>query len=588
MDKAPVVSRGTASPAAVSPVAASPVAVSPVAANPRRLVFAPGVKAIRDFRTGRFALFNDCEVPVSRYLVFDADESDVLALRRGLDEEAFRAALPRQAEDYLAAFDEEGFFAPPEPAADRIRHVRRGYDAAMRAREKALHQDLEEKLESFRRDGTRPWSTFAPPDSAPFVEVSLLITDACNLRCRYCHVMDNAPDLPSDKAVGVMSEATLAAFARTFVDYIRQRWGMGCLNVVFFGGQPSLKGKVRAFLCHAAAYLSAYAAREKIFIRFAIDDNGTQIDDDLIAFFKAYDVRVALSFDPPVEVNDWQRPFPGHASKSGRTVENGLRRLLDAGVRVGLRATVSDQNQSAVRRSIETYAAWGLTAASFIPMQDVAHGRRVTGVAAPDPAILKREYLDAFEAVLKLYDSTGRVFDFGPITSILHRVARGGERQTCGMGDIYFAVDPTGRAFACHRDLIDRYLIGDVAAPDCARRLLDAPLRQTCPQVTSFYDPELFCEHPNACAAEAKNEISCAACPILAFCGGSCPAASLAHYGCTNIGVSVLVDSDPARGTERCRFSRELVEELFWHFIDEPPASPFRRYCTALFGEVPA
>jgi len=550
-----------------------------------RLAFARSVKLIRDLKTGRFALFNDYEAPIPHYLIFEPKEADVLALRKGLSEDEFRDAFPEDAEAYLAAFNEQRFFAALDPPAERIRAVRSSYDGYIHDRQAELQADLEKKLRAWHEAGARPWSSFEPHPAAPTAEVSLLITDACNLRCRYCHVMDNAPQVPHPPRLGVMSDATLEAFARTFCAYVKGRWGTGCVNVVFFGGQPSLKGKVRDFLFRAARRLCAVAAEEGTFLRLSIDDNGTQIDDELIAFFKTYGFHVSLSFDPPVEVQDWQRPFPGRASASGKVVEAGLKRLLGSGVRVGLRATVSDLNQSRIREAVEKYAGWGLTAAAFIPMQDVAHGKSVSGVGAPDPATLKREYLCAFDAVLQLFEKTGRVFDLGPVTSVLHRIARGGERQTCGMGDVYFAVDPAGQVYACHRDLIDTYRLGDVAEPGCAARMLVPPIEKTCPQVTSFYDPSLFCSAPGRCAAEKTNALACAACPVLAFCGGSCPAASLAQYGCTNIGVSVLVDSDPARGAERCRWSREFVEELFWRYIDEPPHSPFRRYCTALFGE---
>lgn len=396
--------------------------------NRHALKFVSSAKVIPDRASDRFAVFNDYEAPVDHYMVFDGADAPVLALKEGCTYDTLSGTLGREKADaYLKTFQEQGLFAHAEPPAERIERVRSAYNA--QGRGAGLRDDLEAKLVRYKADGSTPWSAFSPHPEAPAVEVSLLITDACNLRCRYCHVMDSDNVLPAVPKTGVMSEEVLQDFARTFIGFIKQRWGTGCLNVVFFGGQPSLRGKVRAFLFEAADYLASQAAREKVFIRFSIDDNGTQIDDELIAFFTKYDFDVSLSFDPPVAANDWQRPFPGKDPKSGATIEEGLRRLVQSDVRVGLRATVSDRNQDHVYESVVKYSGWGLRSASFIPMQDVAHGRTVAGVRAPDPAVLSQQYTRAFEHVLDLFEKTGAVFDFGPVTSILHRIANGGKSR---------------------------------------------------------------------------------------------------------------------------------------------------------------
>lgn len=545
--------------------------------------FSPAVKRIESLDGTRFLLIHCNQERLDYYPIFEQHERGLLCLYDGASLSRLKEIFPDgKAEEYIAFFQRNGYFDSMKDAfyfTDKIRKSNDSYHISLYGK---LYHDIMHKLKLYHADPSIPWSTYKSPVNSGNIEVSLFITDLCNLSCKYCHVIDNVEAKPKISCGKIMSQETLESFAKQFIDYIKSRFQLGCLTVCFFGGQPALQGYVRRFLYSAAEYLSQKCAEEKIYIKFSIDDNGTQVDDELMAFYKRYNFEVNLSFDAPADVNSLQRPFLNSSVPSGDVVESHLKKFLEYGVDVGLRATVSNHNQSRILEAIKKYSAWGLTAASFIPMQDIVHGKKVLEISSPDPEIFQKELIKAFDYVLDLYDSQKILFELGPVTSILHSIVSGGTIQPCGMGDIYYAVSPEGDVFTCHRDLIPEYFVCHLRDKEFLNKMKAIPESQKCSSFYSMMDKNMFC-HQEECSCKKATRNICGECDVLIFCGGCCPAASKAQYGCRNWGVSALMDSDPALGEKRCKWSKELIRYLLWKHLDAQSSSSIKQYTKALF-----
>lgn len=552
--------------------------------NSTYLKFSPSVKCIEDAEKKRFLLINCRNEKLDYYPVFDYDERDLLNLQSGVSMNSLQEMFSnKKADQYIGFFQRNGYFDQLEDGilfTDRIRKNNENY---CRSRYYEIYKDIENKLKIYNSDQSIPWSNYSAPPNIASIEVCFLITDICNLKCKYCHVIDNIELNQRKVSRKIMTEQMLVSFTKQFIIYIKNRFNIGCLKICFFGGQPALKGKVRNFLYRAADYISKEGAKQKIYIKFAIDDNGTQVDNELIKFYKQYGFQVSLSFDAPEDVNSIQRPFPGSNRKSGVIVEENLKRLIDNEVDVGLRATVTNHNQSRILEAIKKYSNWGLTAAAFVPMQDVAHGKKVLGITSPEPEVFGKELIKTFNFVLELYETKKNLFDFGPITALLHSIVSGGTTQPCGMGDNYFAVNPTGDIYTCHRDLIPEYYVCNLNDSAFLKKMNAIPENQKCPSFYSMIDPNTLCSD-KLCACKKPLKTNCSECEVLIFCGGLCPAASIAQYGCINRGVSILLDSDPSYGEDRCRWSKELISHFLWQYLDAENNSLIKKYTREIFS----
>lgn len=551
------------------------------------LKFNDRIRCIKDDNQKRFSLINIDNVPLDNYPIFQLDEKPLLQLFNGIVYKDLIEQMPEiLVRNNLTYFIDNDFFTSYDNQLNLTVKIRKESNEYYKNLFPLISADLEKKLKKYYSNPNIPWSCYSPHPNAAKIEISLFITDMCNLKCSYCHVVDNIEKIDEKPKYykDIMTDECLKEFSSKFLEYIKNRYNTGCLSIVFFGGQPALRGKVRDFLYKSASYLSKQAAKEKIFISFGIDDNGTQIDDDLIEFYKKYNFHVNISFDPPTYVNSKQRAFIDSKQDSGYVVDQGIKYLLEKEIPIGMRSTVSNLNQQLIMESVKYYTEVGLRCAAFIPMQDVAHGKKVNQVSSPNPSILYKEYKKAFEYILDLYKDKGIIFELGPLTSIIHSIIRGGKIQSCGMGDIYFAVSTTGSVYTCHRDLIDEFFITNVFDNEFIEKMNNIPLNRTCNTIFSFFEPEIYCTDKKECSCKNDLLYNCKNCEVLAFCGGLCPAASLAQYGCMNYGVSDLLDSNPNLLENRCKWSKKLIKDFFWRYIDSNDESIFYKYIENLLG----
>jgi hypothetical protein len=229
------------------------------------LQFKPPVRFITDSVSGRFILLNLNKIQQDFYPVFQPDEAAFLRLIDGISLADLRKETSHlDLEEYLAFFLKHGYFDQPRDVRTLIREVREGANSQYRGIYEVIQGDIEAKLAQWHKDNSRPWSAQKAHYGSAKIEVSLLISDLCNLQCRYCHVLDNLEPTIRNRAGRTMDLATLEAFGKGFFRYIKARYGSGCLNVVFFGGQPALIGKVRRFLFEAAEKLAVMADRKSV------------------------------------------------------------------------------------------------------------------------------------------------------------------------------------------------------------------------------------------------------------------------------------------------------------------------------------
>lgn len=109
------------------------------------------------------------------------------------------------------------------------------------------------------------------------MNISLILTRQCNLRCRYCFETHEDCMMTEDTALRA-------------VDFVAKHSGQNC-GISFFGGEP--------LLCKNLIYKCVERANthsDKIF-RYNMTTNGLMLDEEFLKFACSNDIDIALSHD---------------------------------------------------------------------------------------------------------------------------------------------------------------------------------------------------------------------------------------------------------------------------------------------------
>ena len=210
------------------------------------------------------------------------------------------------------------------------------------------------------------------------------ISRACNLKCVHCYNdsgSSKAPDeLSTDEAKVVLDD--LAEF--------------GVPSVLFSGGEPLMR--------HDLFELIAYAVEKGL--RAVISTNGTLITAELAEKIKQNNVSyVGISLDGIGKIND---QFRGVEGAFDRAVA-GIRNCQDAGVRIGLRLTLTKRNVQDLESLFDFFEKENIERACFYHFVPSGRGENI----AKDDLTHKqtREAIDIILAKTKQYKQAGRKTD---------------------------------------------------------------------------------------------------------------------------------------------------------------------------------
>jgi radical SAM protein with 4Fe4S-binding SPASM domain len=184
-------------------------------------------------------------------------------------------------------------------------------------------------------------------------------TRRCNLRCAHCYSASGsepAPDeLTGDEARAMIDD--LAAF--------------GCPALLVSGGEPLLRADVPDLIAHARA----------AGLRTVLSTNGTRLDATLAGKLRAIGLSyVGVSLDgASAETNDRFRGQKG-AFDAALT---GIRHCLAAGVKVGLRFTVTGQNAADIDGIFDLIEREGIPRVCFYHLVSAGRGGELRNELLP-------------------------------------------------------------------------------------------------------------------------------------------------------------------------------------------------------------
>ncbi len=210
------------------------------------------------------------------------------------------------------------------------------------------------------------------------------ITRNCNLKCIHCY---------NDSGAGKSCNDLNTEEAKAVLDDLAQ---FGVPSVLFSGGEPLMRPDLFELI--------GYAADKGL--RTVISTNGTLITNDVAKKIKEQGVSyVGISLDGIGLINDKFRGVDGAFDKTAQ----GIRNCQDAGVRIGLRLTLTKRNVQDLEVLFDFLETEDIERACFYHLVPSGRGAGIT-----DEDLTHAQSRNAIETILlktKIFKQAGRKTD---------------------------------------------------------------------------------------------------------------------------------------------------------------------------------
>ncbi|MGD0667345.1 MAG: radical SAM protein [Bryobacteraceae bacterium] len=342
---------------------------------------------------------------------------------------------------------------------------------------------------------------------------TLLLTSACNLRCRYCYAASG------DSPAAFMQPET----AHRAIDFVAANAATAhapSFEVNYHGsGEPTQHWTL---LQESHLYAQRLAQAKGLRLRSSLTTNGV-LDADQRAWITSHLDSATVSFDGLPEVQDSSRPRASGDGSSAAVLAT-LRAFDAAGFHYSIRMTVTAESMPLLPKSVAFVCRrFRPRAIQAEPVYRMGRGR---DAASAETAA----FIEAYRAARRTSAKAARLLRFsgarlGTLTN-----------RFCGVAHDNFCVSPAGAASACHevaderQPWADRFFYGRPSAAD------------------SGYD---FDERVYTSLREqtVEHREFCRDCFAKWNCAGDCYHKSL-H-----------ADSVEFAGAGRCEISRELTKD---------------------------
>lgn len=317
------------------------------------------------------------------------------------------------------------------------------------------------------------------------MELTLVLTHACNLGCRYCYVgPKDARTMPEEVAAHALAWAL--------------RRGTGALRIGYFGGEPLLRWELLTRLHELAV---ARAAEAGVEISGTLTTNATLLTPARMRWLAGQGITVGVSIDGDRETHDRLRPLAGGGS-SFDAVRAGLHTALTMVPMTQTISVVHPGNVADLDRTV-----------GFL----LGEGVRVISLSLDPSADWDLGDLDTYRRQLELIGErwlaefrAGRDLWIEPLDGRIVAQVKGGlqacDRCSAGTGEL--AIAPSGTWYPCER----------MVGADGARERRWA-LGNALDSVDGGPNPDLVAALSGQHGAEPA---ACQACPLRERCQHQC------------------------------------------------------------------
>jgi radical SAM protein with 4Fe4S-binding SPASM domain len=351
----------------------------------------------------------------------------------------------------------------------------------------------------------------ARPEPVSIANVTINLTNRCNLRCTWCYNADRASE---EMPVSELMDALEAA--GSILD--------PGASFIILGGEPTLEMERLLEAVDRAAALFKPAP--------LVSTNGTLLTEATVQQLATRRVDMQVSLDSPSAER--------HDALRGKGVFDkaiaGVRRLVEAGLPTTLSMVYTRQSVEELEPYLDLARELGVNEARFIPMRLIGRGGEHKEIC-PDQAA-------AFDHLVEILD---RRAELRPLLlrdyfSILLTVCRFSSPRTgCGIGRKVIFVDADGTVYPCPNH---------TRPGDACGNLRDSQTGLA----------QIIERSPVMRAMRERYQVTrytrCKGCPFRYWCAGDCR------------GEVVAVEGDPHAPSPHCDELRQTYKRMLWMIAD--------------------
>ncbi len=260
----------------------------------------------------------------------------------------------------------------------------------------------------------------------------LHVTNACNLRCRYCYLRKTDEAMSPEMGRAAIDAIFRAALLHSF----------SAVKLKYAGGEPTLNFPLVIMLHEYAAELAHQYGCD---LEGVVLSNGVGLTHAMVDAMLAHDLRLMMSLDGIGPAHDNQRAFANGAG-SCQTVSRSIERACAKGLVPSISITVTDRSVDGLAETV----AWVLdrnlpfsfnfyrendASASFEDLR-LGEARLIQGM---------RGAFQAIETNLPRRSLRAALLDRANL-AVPHN-------RTCSVGSNYMVVDPHGRISQCQMQM---------------------------------------------------------------------------------------------------------------------------------------
>lgn len=288
----------------------------------------------------------------------------------------------------------------------------------------------------------------------PSKSISVMIKPAsslCNLRCRYCFYAD----ISENRTVasnGVMSEETTDLIIERINEAIE---GKGIANVSFQGGEPTVAGL--DYFRHFVTQMKKY---QGIKVNYALQTNGTLIDEAWVKFFKENNFLIGVSIDG-YKLNMDEFRFVASGKSVYYAIMDNVKLLRKYKVDFNILTVVTKDLAKHAKALFRFYKENRFEYVQLIPCLPGFHeSTDVFALSVNEYASFFNEFFDEWLKELR----KGNAISVNLFEN-LYGMAHGQPPYQCGMigmCTLQYVIESNGDTYPCDFWCLDEYLLGNL------------------------------------------------------------------------------------------------------------------------------